>query len=232
MFIVKRLSMLFEFLKTTFQHNRSSLRTTKLHKVILDEILRVKPEWKKYTWVIEVKDPKFLGKWKKREMFDETAVNHGREYKIKQDGYGGTFDVDIAGFEGDELIDENLKVVALIKANNSCVGKNIKNFANTSVGEAARVFYAPNVKLEKLLFVSVLPRVSPIFKNDGNVKGFDNVITYKKRSDPSNILNAQYGNKVEVIDTYYDIGDVKLKKTKDEFNDIIVQNLDELVVNG
>ena len=223
MFTVRQnIMQLVEFLQTTFQDNRSSLRTTKLHKVILDEILRVKPEWKKYTWVIEVKDPKF----------DETAVNRGREYKIKQDGYGGTFDIDIAGFEGDELIDENLKVVILVKANNSCVGKNIKNFANTSVGEAARVFYAPNVKLEKLLFVSVLPRVSPIFENDGNVKGFDNVISYKKRSDPSNILNAQYGNKVQVIDTYYDIGDVRNKKTKSEFSDIIVENLDELVVNG
>ena len=85
------------------------------------------------------------------------------EYKLKKDAFGGTFKIDIAGFKNGEL-----KVAILAKAINSNVNKNIKNYANTTIGEAARIYYAPCVELEKVLFVSVLPRIAPRFNISGS----------------------------------------------------------------
>ena len=113
---------------------------------------------------------------------------------------------------------------------NSNVNKNIKNYANTTIGEAARLAYAPNINLEKILFVSVLPRVAPRFKKDGKIEGFDDVVSAKNRTKIDGVLKQQYSNLVQVIDLFFDIADVKNKKTKDEFADIIVENLDELNV--
>ena len=44
------------------------------------------------------------------------------------------------------------------------------------------------------------------------------------------VLDKQYGSKVEVINLFYDIKDVKNKKTSDDFYDIILENLDQLVI--
>ena len=143
------------------------------------------------------------------------------EYKLPLDAFGGTFDIDIAGFDADG----NLVVCILAKAMNSNVNKNIKNYANTTIGEAARIAFAPDVKLEKILFVSVLPRVAPRFKKDGTVGGFDDVISAKNRTKIDGVLRQQYGDLVELKDIFFDIADVRNKKTKDEFNDIIVENM-------
>ena len=66
-----------EFLTTSFQNVRSSKRTDQLHKVLLDEVLNANPEWAEYTWEFE--------------------------YQLPVDGFGGTFDVDIAGFSEGQL---------------------------------------------------------------------------------------------------------------------------------
>ena len=52
-------------------------RTDELHKVLLDEVLNSNPEWAEYDWEFE--------------------------YQLPVDGFGGTFDVDIAGFSKGEL---------------------------------------------------------------------------------------------------------------------------------
>ena len=147
------------------------------------------------------------------------------EYKLPVDGFSGTFEIDIAGFVNGEL-----KVVILDKAINSSINKNIKNFANTSVGEAARLMFAPNLNLEKVLFISVLPRICPRFNKKGDVKGFDDVLKAKERTKINHVLEAQYSNKVQSIDLFYDIQDVKNKVTKKDFDAIIVENLDPLVI--
>jgi len=193
---------LVEFLQTSFQNVRSSKRTDDLHEVLLSEILAKNPQWHGMVWEFE--------------------------YKLPVDAFGGTFDIDIAGFD----IEGNLKVCILAKAMNSNVNKNIKNYANTTIGEAARLAFAPDIELEKILFVSVLPRVAPRFKKDGRVEGFDDVISAKNRTKIGGVLEQQYGGLVELIDVFFDIGDVRNKKTKSEFSDIIVENLGELVVNG
>ena len=112
---------LVEFLQTSFQNVRSSKRTDDLHEVLLSEILSKNSQWKDLNW-------KF-------------------EYKLPLDDFGGTFDIDIAGFNDNN----ELKVCILAKAMNSNVNKNIKNYANTTIGEAARLAYAPNINLEKIL---------------------------------------------------------------------------------
>ena len=188
-----------EFLTTSFQNVRSSKRTDELHKVLLDEVLNSNPDWAEYDWQFE--------------------------YQLPVDGFGGTFDIDIAGFLNGEL-----KVAVLAKAINSNVNKNIKNYANTTIGEAARIFYAPDAELEKVLFVSVLPRVAPRFNNQGNITGFDDVVGAKNRTKINNVLQQQYGGVVESKDLYFDIEDVKIKETKSDFDVIEVTNLDELVV--
>ena len=197
---------LVEFLQTSLQklatnpdYMRSSKRTDDLHDVLLSEILEKKPQWRDLNWKFECK---------------------------LCDAFGGTFKIDIAGFD----TDDNLVVCILDKAMNSNVNKNIKNYANTTIGESARLAFIPNNKLEKILFVSVLPRVAPRFKKDGRIEGFDDVISAKNRTKIDGVLKQQYSNLVQVIDLFFDIADVRNKKTKDEFADIIVENLDEFNV--
>ena len=190
--------ILIEFLTTSFQNVRSSKRTDELHKVLLDEILNANPEWAEYDW-------KF-------------------EYQLPVDGFGGTFDVDIAGFSKGEL-----KIAILAKAINSNVNKNIKNYANTTIGEAARIMFAPNIEMEKVLFVSVLPRVAPRFNKAGEVQGFDDVVGAKNRTKVNEVLNAQYQGKVESLDIFFDIAAVRSFTHSDQFQEIAVENLDEMV---
>jgi len=187
-----------EFLQTSFQNVRSSKRTDDLHDVLLSEILVSNPQWQGMEWRFE--------------------------YKLPLDAFGGTFDIDIAGFD----LDGNLKVCILAKAMNSNVNKNIKNYANTTIGEAARLAYAPNVELEKILFVSVLPRVAPRFKKDGTVGGFDDVISAKNRTKIDGVLKKQYGELVGLLDVFFDINNIKNKNTKDDFNTIMIENLSDL----
>jgi len=191
---------LVEFLQTSFQNVRSSKRTDDLHDVLLSEILVKNPQWQGMEWRFE--------------------------YKLPLDAFGGTFDIDIAGFD----LDGKLKVCILAKAMNSNVNKNIKNYANTTIGEAARLAYAPNVELEKILFVSVLPRVAPRFKKDGTVGGFDDVISAKNRTKIDGVLKKQYGELVGLLDVFFDINNVKNKNTKDDFNTIMIENLTDLTL--
>ena len=184
------------FLETSFQNVRSSKRTDEFHKVLLDEVLNANPQWAEYDWQYE--------------------------YQLPVDGFGGTFDIDIAGF-----VDGQLKVAILGKALNSNINKNIKNYANTSVGEAARLMYAPDINLEKVLFVSVLPRVAPRFNKAGEVQGYDDVVGAKERTKINHVLQAQYGGIVEAIDLFFDIDNVKVLT---EFNTISINNLDPLVL--
>ena len=191
---------LVEFLQTSFQNVRSSKRTDDLHDVLLSEILVKNPQWQGMDWRFE--------------------------YKLPLDAFGGTFDIDIAGFD----LDGKLKVCILAKAMNSNVNKNIKNYANTTIGEAARLAYAPNIELEKILFVSVLPRVAPRFKKDGTVGGFDDVISAKNRTKIDGVLKKQYGELVGLLDVFFDINNVKNKNTKDDFNTIMIENLTDLTL--
>ena len=191
---------LVEFLQTSFQNVRSSKRTDDLHDVLLNEILVKNPQWQGMDWRFE--------------------------YKLPLDAFGGTFDIDIAGFD----LEGKLKVCILAKAMNSNVNKNIKNYANTTIGEAARLAYAPNVELEKILFVSVLPRVAPRFKKDGTVGGFDDVISAKNRTKIDGVLKKQYGELVGLLDVFFDINNVKNKNTKDDFNTIMIENLTDLTL--
>lgn len=187
------------FLETSFQNVRSSKRTDTLHKYLLNEVLNANPAWAEYDWQYE--------------------------YRLPVDGFGGTFDIDIAGFYEGEL-----KVAILGKAINSNVNKNIKNYANTTIGEAARLMYAPDILLEKVLFVSILPRTAPRFNKSGEVQGYDDVVSAKKRTKINTVLHLQYCGKVEAIDLLFDIESVKEKKTNKDFYDIIIENLDELVI--
>lgn len=184
------------FLETSFQNVRSSKRTDEFHKVLLDEVLNANPAWAEYDWQYE--------------------------YQLPVDGFGGTFDIDIAGFR-----DGQLKIAILGKALNSNINKNVKNYANTSVGEAARLMYAPDILLEKVLFVSVLPRVAPRFNKAGEVQGYDDVVSAKERTKINTVLHFQYGGKVEAIDLFFDIEGVK---TLQEFNTINITNLDTLTL--
>jgi hypothetical protein len=187
------------FLQTSFQNVRSSRRTDKLNQIILDEILNSNPELAEYDW-------KF-------------------EHRLLEDGFKGTFDIDIAGFLNGEL-----KVAILNKALNSNINKNIKNYSNTSIGESARLMYAPNVNFENIMFVTILPRNAPVFLASGKVKTVEDVVKAKKKTQISEVLHNQYNGVVKVIDLYYDIKDIKSKQTKDDFNDIIVENLDEIKI--
>jgi hypothetical protein len=189
--------MIKTFLETTFQDVRSSRRTAVLHKEILKELLETTPEWSDLGWVFE--------------------------YKLKEDGYGGTFDIDIAGFK-----DGNLTVAVLAKAINSNVAKNHKNFANTTIGEIHRLMDAPNLSpLEKVLFISYYPRMAPVFTG-GKLSRFDNVPKSKSRTNINPILKKYWGERVISMDLYYDIGELENKVSKGDFDNIEPENIDEI----
>ena len=87
--------------------------------------------------------------------------------------------------------------------------------------------FAPNVEMEKVLFVTVLPRIAPRFNNKKQVVGFDDVISAKNRTRVNGILHLQYGGVVESKDLYFDIKDVK---NLTNFDLIEVKNLDTITL--
>ena len=182
------------FLTTSFQNVRSSRRTDDLHQALLEELTQTYPEFQQLMW-------KF-------------------EYKLDEDAFGGTFDIDIVAYDGPDL-----KVAVLAKAINSNINKNIKNYANTTIGEAARLVYAPGIELDKVLFVSILPRVAPRFDKLRQIVGYDDVVGAKERTNISNVLRAQYDDQVQSVDLFYDIEGVR---DVVDFDVIGVQNLDRL----
>jgi len=185
------------FLTTSFQNVRSSKRTDDLHQALLEELTQTYPEFQQLMW-------KF-------------------EYKLDEDAFGGTFDIDLAGFD---IETGKLRVAVLAKAINSNVNKNIKNYANTTIGEAARLVYSPYGScLEKVLFVSILPRVAPRFNKLRQIVGYDDVVSAKERTNISKVLSAQYGDQVQSVDLFYDIEGIR---DVVDFDVIGVQNLDRL----
>ena len=185
-----------EFLTTSFQNVRSKERTNRLHKAVLDEVLNANPDLAELRWEYE--------------------------YELEEDAFGGTFDIDIVGFD----VDGDMRVAILAKAINSNVNKNIKNYANTTIGEAARLYYAPGCNsIEKILFVSVLPRLAPRFNTAGDVVGFDDVISAKNRTKLDDVLQRQYHGAVETMDLYFDIEDVTKRVNKEGYDVINPTNL-------
>ena len=186
-----------EFIKTSFQNVRSNKRTDLLHKAIVAEFLAKRP--------------------------DLAACSVEYEYEIPHDGYLGTFNLDIAfvGPEGD------IEVAILVKACNSNVNKNIKNYANTSVGEAARCMFAIDPP-KQVFFVTLLPRKAPRFSTAGEVNGIDNVQSALSRTSIQPVLSNIYGGAVKNIYLFYDIVDISDMKERNEFMNIQFENLDEL----
>ena len=158
---------------------------------------------------------------------DHTHLNWRQEYRLQKDAFGGTFDIDIVGLDDNGYI----KYAILAKAINSNVNKNIKNYANTTIGEASRLFYAPivNETIEKILFVSLLPRTAPRFNKKGEVVGFDDVKSAKDRTNIKPVLKTQYGNKVQSIDLFYTIDDVRSGLTNEDYNTITPSFIDSFV---
>ncbi|AIX44017.1 hypothetical protein Syn7803C25_94 [Synechococcus phage ACG-2014f] len=138
------------------------------------------------------------------------------------DAYGATFKVDAVGFEGDTP-----KIVLLNKNANSNFAQNMKNYANTSVGEAARVLLGPiGEDVEKVFFITVHPNYSPFFKSDGSVSRIENVWKAKKRTNVESVLKKLYGSKVSTITYSFDINEINEFSTKTQFQDgITISNL-------
>lgn len=165
-----------------------------------------------------------------KELLDDVLnANHALaeydwkfEYHLPVDGIKGTFDIDIAGFMNGEF-----KVAILAKALNSSINKNVKTYASISIGEAARLMFAPDLNLKKVLFITILPRISPRFNKAKKVTGYDDVKSAKERAQIEHILQAQYGGVVTTIDRYYDITDVN---SLESFEEIGIENLDPLVL--
>ena len=141
------------------------------------------------------------------------------EYRYP-DCYGGTFQVDIAFFAEDGTC----PLVVLAKALNSSVGKNIKNYGNCTIGEAARIMHSDAPPAE-VLFITVAPRLAPIFLSSGDVKGFDDVTKKVSETNPQRVLSIQYDGTVKSHYIFYDIVDVKQKLNKTDFQKIEFENL-------
>ena len=87
-------------------------------------------------------------------------------------------------------------------------------------------YYAPGCNsIEKILFVSVLPRLAPRFNTAGDVVGFDDVISAKNRTKLDDVLQRQYHGAVETMDLYFDIENVTEQKNKEGYDVINPTNL-------
>ena len=146
------------------------------------------------------------------------------EYKIL-DAYGKEFTLDIALLTSSNEVE----VAILVKALNSSVQKNIKNYANTTVGEAARCMYGPNPP-KKVYFITLCPRIAPCFNKAGEVTRFDHVANKAHETDVSNVLLQQYDSKVLSRRIFYDIDEVEQKSTQAEFEQITISNIDDLIL--
>ena len=144
------------------------------------------------------------------------------ENRIDSDGYGGTFDIDIIGY-----LKKQPKVAILCKCINSNYGKNSKNYANTTLGEAYRVVFAEGVKIQKAIFVNIYPNICPSFTTDGKIRGYDNIEKYKSRTNVGRALFNLYGKKVEEVNVSYDIENLDKKKSKKDFQNINPINISE-----
>lgn len=193
------MSLLETFLKTTYVNVRSKARTDALHSAILETLRLNYPEYNEYDFEFE---------------------------ELVPDEYNGKMRVDILGTN--KITGK--KIVILCKCNNSNIGKNIYNIASNIIGEAARLIgkYS-EVKYEKILFISVFPRIAPLFKNDGTIRSFDNVKTkYKNRINTSEILLKQYNGIAEEVNIFYDIENIYDKKSKKDFSNIVVSNISRM----
>ena len=88
------------FLTTSFQNVRSSKRTDELHTVLLNEVLNANPDLAELNWQFE--------------------------YKLPEDAFGGTFDIDIAGF------DDNGELARAGQVNDLIFNQAVENFSCTS----------------------------------------------------------------------------------------------------
>ena len=127
------------------------------------------------------------------------------------DSYGGTFTVDIALLENGVI-----KKVVLCKALNSNISKNLKNLANTTVGESVRVCHADN-EIDEVIFVTVLPEIAPTFKNDGSIRRLEDVVTAKKRTNISKVIETVSNGKATLIDIWYQIPHVRMYDHRNQF---------------
>ena len=188
------------FIRHTFRDVRSSHRTKVLHEAVLNELIAQHPKLNKIEWV--------------------------HEYRLKEDGYGGTFDIDIAGFDKGELV-----YALLIKAPNSNISKNIKNLANTTVGECGRLADAPNINLRRIWFVTIIPNNAPRFNNKKEVVGIDDVVKAKSKTNISKTIK-RFGDNVESVEATFDIVGIADKKMVDDFYDIRIKNYKKPIFVG
>ena len=189
------------FLKETFKDIRGAKRTNKLHEAILHDLIADYPK------------------------YDYDNYDWDFEVNLDGDAYGGKFKIDILG---KNKITGKL-VAILCKCLNSNIGKNIYNMANTTLGETIRLLDGTN-EFEKILFISVYPNKAPLFKTDGTIRGWDNIVdNYKNRINTNKSLYKYFGSIPEEVNVFYDIDDWNLKKTKSCFvSGIVPTNLTKI----
>ena len=127
------------------------------------------------------------------------------------DSYNGTFTVDIA-----LLQDGVVKKVVLCKALNSNINKNLKNLANTTVGETVRIVHADN-EVDEIIFVTTAPEKAPVFTKDGVVTRIDDVLSAKKRTNITNVIKQVSNGKATLIDVWYQIPNIQSCDHRDQF---------------
>lgn len=190
-----------KFLETAFVDVRSSARTDVLHESIVESLCEVNPKFAEYDWEYEVSIPDGYS----------LPEENPRQKKFK---------IDIVGKK-----DGKIKICVLAKAMQSCIGKNMQNYTNTTIGESCRILYSPIASdIEKVLFVSFYPREAPVFTRDGSVKSIENAYLNKPKID--HILSGQFGGKVLAVDCPYDIVDLNQKRNVEDFQKIDIENLD------
>ena len=190
-----------EFLRTTFANNRSSERTDRLHEALLDYLCKTNSKYLKYDFEYE--------------------------YLMRDDGYGGNFKIDIAGFDKDG----NLAVAVLAKCINQNMCQNLKNYANTSIGEACRILDSTNpiVKgIKEILFVDIFPSEIPYFTREGKVNGYEKILRTRQATNITKPLKRISNGIAKKLNITYDISRLTEKTHRKEFLTIKPRNIREI----
>jgi len=92
------------------------------------------------------------------------------EHQLEGDGFHKSFKVDIVSCD-----EEKLHTAYLVKMVNSNYAQNANNYANTTVGEVARLMAADFIPPHRIVFLNLYPVEAPYFRKDGQLKSWQKV---------------------------------------------------------
>lgn len=145
------------------------------------------------------------------------------EYLLEKDGHEQTFDLDVFAVNKNN----NHKMVILAKSVQSDYNKNSNNYKNTILGEASRVLDSELLSNDtEVIFWNIVPENSPSFKKDKSLRSWSSTEKTLTTNEKISKFRKRFDNKFTVKNIMYDIKDRSFLKTKKDFRDISIEQVE------